>query len=259
MTASYDGSVRLFAKTRPEEAVYTFSSVNKASVNGGKATGLSCAVWTQNAASIAMGGLDGRVQLWSVDQGEEEGEWRGQRKWMGEAHNAPVSAIDTAEGPAGTSVISGGWDGVVAVWDDIASSSSAAAAQSEDEDEEEDEEESSAKRRKTVNGKSTKAIKGSSSKPGHLDPTLTLWHASPSAHTPSREPKTSSLLRPESPLFSLNAPSLLTTPKTPTEPGLPVTTASSAAGTSLPAASPTLPSPSPPPPPKAAPSPPSPT
>lgn len=185
MTASYDGSVRLFSPTNPEEAAHTFSTLNKAVVQAGKNSSLTSAVWTPNSDAIVTGGMDGRVQLWNVDQSEEAG-WRSTRKWQGEAHNAPVSAVDAAQGPSGVSVLSGGWDGVVALWDDLGSLSSLTSTNQEELDSEaESADESTAKRRKTANGKtsSSKPAKASSgSRPGQLEPTMVLWHSAPAAH-----------------------------------------------------------------------------
>ncbi|SPO25702.1 related to YTM1 - microtubule-interacting protein [Ustilago trichophora] len=181
MTSSYDGSIRLFSPSNPTEAIHTFSTINKATVQTGKNASLTSAAWTPNSEAIVTGGMDGRVQLWNVSEGED-GAWRSARKWSGEAHNAPVGAVDTAMGPSGVSVLSGAWDGVVAVWDDLGSCS-VADAEFEESEEESEEEESTSKRRKTTNGKSAKPSKSSScSKAGSLEPTLILYHTAPLAH-----------------------------------------------------------------------------
>ncbi|KAJ1026729.1 hypothetical protein NDA16_002327 [Ustilago loliicola] len=180
MTSAYDGSIRLFSPSNAAEAVHTFSTLNKATVQAGKNGSLTSAKWTPNGDAIVTGGMDGRVQLWNVAQGED-GEWTSGRKWVGEAHNAPISAVDTAQGPSGASVLSVGWDGMVALWDDIPSASTASTSDTVESDSESDEEGAS-KRRKTANGKSSKPSK-STSKPGTQEPTSILWHAQPSAHT----------------------------------------------------------------------------
>ncbi|CDR99754.1 hypothetical protein, partial [Sporisorium scitamineum] len=177
MTSSYDGSVRLFSPSNPTEAMYTLSTINKATVQGGRNTSLTSAKWTPNGEGLVTGGMDGKVQLWNVSQSDHV--WKSNRKWQGEAHNAPISAVDTAQGPQGVSVISGGWDAIVAVWDDLGSSSSHVESESDNDD---DEDETSAKRRKTANGSSSKPST-SRSKSGHIDPTMTLYHAAPTAHT----------------------------------------------------------------------------
>lgn len=182
MTSSYDGSVRLFSPSDPTEALHTLSTINKAMVQGGRNTSLTSAKWTPNGDALVTGGMDGRVQLWSVEQVDDA--WKSGRKWQGEAHNAPVGAVDTAQGPQGVSVLSGGWDGIVAVWDDLANSSSAAAMET-DNDSDQDEQESTSKRRKTATNASTSISKTSSSstKPGFIDPTMILYHAQPTAHS----------------------------------------------------------------------------
>ncbi|TKY85857.1 hypothetical protein EX895_005398 [Sporisorium graminicola] len=181
MTSSYDGSVRLFSPSNPTEAMHTLSTINKATVQGGRNTSLTSAKWAPNGDALVTGGMDGKVQLWSVSQsnGDDDDAWKSSRKWAGEAHNAPISAVDTAQGPQGVSVLSGGWDGIVAVWDDLPLSSSHVEFES---DVDEDEDETTAKRRKTANGSSSSKTTRPSSKPGHVDPTMTLYHAPPTAH-----------------------------------------------------------------------------
>ncbi|CBQ73134.1 related to YTM1-microtubule-interacting protein [Sporisorium reilianum SRZ2] len=180
MTSSYDGSVRLFTPSNPTEAAYTLSTINKATVQGGRNTSLTSAKWTPNGDALVTGGMDGKVQLWNVSQSVDDDVWKSSRKWVGEAHNAPVGAVDTAQGPQGSSVLSGGWNGIVAVWDDLPLSSSRVESESDDE---EQEEETTAKRRKTANGTaSTSKASTSRSKPGQIDPTMTLYHAAPTAH-----------------------------------------------------------------------------
>ncbi|KAJ1025297.1 hypothetical protein NDA13_004113 [Ustilago tritici] len=180
MTSAYDGSVRLFSPSNAAEAEHTFSTLNKTTVQAGKNGSLTSAKWTPKADAIVTGGMDGRVQLWNVAQGED-GEWTSSRKWVGEAHNAPISAVDTAQGPSGASVLSVGWDGMVALWDDIPSSTSDTVVESESEDNSEDE--GASKRRKTTNGKTSKSSKTTPSKPGTQSPTTVLWHAQPTSHS----------------------------------------------------------------------------
>ncbi len=55
MTSSYDGSVRIFAPTNPEEAVHTFSTVNKATVQSGRNASLTSAVWTPDGEALVTG------------------------------------------------------------------------------------------------------------------------------------------------------------------------------------------------------------
>ncbi|EST05449.1 WD40 repeat [Kalmanozyma brasiliensis GHG001] len=169
MTSSFDGSIRIFSPSNPTEAAHTFSTVHKSTLQSGRSGGLTCARWTVDCEAVVTGGMDGRVQLWSLS--EEEG-WRSGRKWVGEAHNGPVGAVDCAQGTDVTSVISGGWDGVVAVWDDLVSS-----VEVESDEEEED---GANKRRKTVNG--SKSTKTTGSKAGSIEPTMVLYHAQPTAH-----------------------------------------------------------------------------
>lgn len=170
MTASFDGSVRVFEPTDATNAVHTFSTVNKAAVQGGRNTALTKAKWTPEG-DIVTGGMDGGVQMWSVQH--DEG-WRSARKWGGVAHNAPVADVDVAQGPAGVSVLSAGWDGIVALWDDVPSTTTA------DNNDDEDDSDDGAKRRKTASGaaKSTRGARAA----GVKEPTVVLWHAAPAAH-----------------------------------------------------------------------------
>lgn len=182
MTSSYDGSVRLFSPSNPTQAEHTWSTINKATVQGGKNTSLCSAKWTPPADGLVTGGMDGRVQLWSVEQVEHE--WTTRLKWQGEAHNAPVAAVDTAQGPQGSSVLSAGWDGIVAVWDDLIGTTGVDSDQDvEQQDDDDDDDDPTSKRRKTSsNGR--KAVKTSSSatKRGIIDATMILYHAQPTAH-----------------------------------------------------------------------------
>ncbi|SNX84471.1 related to YTM1 - microtubule-interacting protein [Melanopsichium pennsylvanicum] len=198
-TSSYDGSVRLFSPSKPEEAVYTFSTINKATVQAAKNVSLTQAKWTLDSNAIVTGGMDGRVQLWNISENVDHGTWSSSKKWHGEAHNGPVCAIDVAQGPFGASVLSGGWDGILAIWDDLPSSSPSSSAdnvieaesehEDHDDDDVEQEDEIASKRRKTTNGRPSKVSScskrapASSSKTGSLDPTMILYHATPASHS----------------------------------------------------------------------------
>lgn len=78
MTGSYDGSVRLFSPSNAAEAVCTFNTLSKASVNAGRNGGVTSAKWTETGEGLVTGGMDGKIQFFSVVE-EEEG-WRSGRK-----------------------------------------------------------------------------------------------------------------------------------------------------------------------------------
>lgn len=185
LTSSYDGSVRIFTPSNAAEAEYTFSTVNRATASSGRSTSLTAAKWTENQDAVIVGGLDGRVQMYTLNEAEDGG-WRSGRKWQGEAHNGPVSALDVAQGPEGVSVVSVGWDGVVALWDDLPSSSTSTSVGQEEQDSLSDtDDRGNAKKRKTADGVGASSSIKSSSTPsaGKLVPTTTFFHSTPASHS----------------------------------------------------------------------------
>lgn len=187
LTSSYDGTVRLFSATSPDDAVMTLSTQTKASAWSGANASLTVARWTPDHKSLATAGMDGKVSMWNIS--DEDDEWKGGRKWSGESHNGPVSALDVCRGPSSNSVLSGGWEGMVALWDDVDMPADGQEVDDEDEDDMEDSEDesSSKKRRKGANGRSVKAKPdGAASKSGsRMQPTMTMWHVSSTVNSVS--------------------------------------------------------------------------
>lgn len=177
LTSSYDGSVRLFSASMPDEAVMTLRTQTKASAWSGANASLTAAKWAPNHMSLATAGMDGKVSMWNVtEQGDE---WQCGRKWSGEAHNGPVSALDVCQGPSSTSILSGGWEGMIALWDDVDTPIDGQDSGDEDDSEESEEEAGSKKRRKVSNGRSakSKSTSAANKSASRMQPTMTMWHA----------------------------------------------------------------------------------